>query len=153
MSDVVDGLAAIGGHVVAVAVNLNPSGYAVGQMQQLAEESGSLADLDGDGRDEPAVVVWSGTSGEFHERVVNAIRQLSASMHWNRAQVTMDDPSGLVVDVEPLEFMNVQGGDRLHATATIHGVPAGQTGKIAFQLIGDGGVILATTSIVVTNPG
>jgi hypothetical protein len=148
-SSVVAAMSAVGGRVIGVAVNLSDASYAYGQMVDLAERTGSYADLDGNGAAEPAVTRWSGASDAFRTGVTDAVLQLLEAMRWQTVRLEWDDPGAHVLGVTPASWTDVGAGDRLYTRVTLGGVAAGEAVPVRFRLVGDGGVVLAMETVMV----
>jgi hypothetical protein len=148
-TDVVDAMTSIGGRVIGVAVNLADTHYAYGQMVDLAERTGSYADLDGNGAAEPAVTRWSGASDAFRTGVTDAVVELLDAMRWRTVSLTWDDPGGYVQGATPSRWSDVGSGDRLYTTITLGGVASGTAVPVRFRLVGDGEVVLADETVMV----
>jgi hypothetical protein len=157
MSDVVNALNARGGKVIGVGVNVPHGDPIFTQMSDLATQTGSLADLDGDGSTEPAVVTWSGTSADFRETVVDAVTQLMASMHYDKiALVAADDTLGFVTAITPEAFYDVHAGETVSFTVTLQGsLPTEeyeQANQLTFYLVADDTTLLHTYTVTVITP-
>ncbi|MDP2312104.1 MAG: choice-of-anchor D domain-containing protein [Pseudomonadota bacterium] len=156
-TDVVNAANALNAKLIGVGVNVMSYESTFTQMQNLATETGSYADLDGDGIPEPAVVTWSGTSAEFRENVVGAVEQLVAAMNYEKIElVASDDTVGFVTDIAPEAFYDVSSGETVTFTVTLEGVlPAQeyeQANQLTFFLIGDETTLLHTYTVTVITP-
>ncbi|RME21170.1 MAG: hypothetical protein D6798_18760 [Deltaproteobacteria bacterium] len=79
------------------------------QMLELAMDTASLADLDGDGSvDDPLVFDWNTGSDDTTELLAGAVEDLVESISFSELAVTVDDPAGFVVDIQP-EVVDVSG--------------------------------------------
>ncbi len=157
MSDVVNALNGMGGKVIGVGVNVLPSQSAFHQMEDLATRTDSLADLDGDGVAEPAVVTWSGTSADFRESVVDAVTQLVASMHYDKiALIADDDTIGFVQSITPEAFYEVETGETVTFRVSLLGaLPAQeyeQANQLTFYLVADDVTLLHTYTVTLVTP-
>ena len=144
MSDVASAMTALSAKAVGVAVNMHDASYTVAQMRELGQRTSSYADLDGDGAVEPAVLLWSSSSTVFRESLVAAIGQLLEAMTWQRVWLEVDDPYGIVVDIEPDERFDVHSGQTVRFDVTLQGIRTGSPVTLTFHLMADGGVMLAT---------
>ena len=123
-------------------------------MEALAEGTGSYADLDGDGSLEPAVVTWSGTNSDFRSTVVAAVEQLVAAMNYDTIELMVaDDTIGFVTSIDPAVYYDVQSGETVTFTVTLHGVMPtedfDQANQLTFYLVGDGTTLLHTYTVTV----
>ncbi|MDP2311185.1 MAG: choice-of-anchor D domain-containing protein [Pseudomonadota bacterium] len=156
-TDVVNAANAINAKLIGIGVNVLTYEAAFGQMESLAAATGSLADLNGDGTDEPAVITWSGTSAQFRADVVAAVTQLIAAMNYEKISlVASDDSLGFVAGISPEAFYDVQSGEEVTFTVTLDGVlPAQdyeQANQLTFFLIGDDETLLHTYTVTVVTP-
>lgn len=156
-SDVANAANALNAKLIGIGVNVLSYETAFGQMESLATATGSYADLDGDGSDEPAVITWSGTSAQFRSDVVGTITQLIAAMNYEKiALVASDDSLGFVSAIAPEAFYDVQSGEEVTFTVTLDGVlPAQdyeQANQLTFYLIGDDETLLHTYTVTVVTP-
>ena len=153
MTDVVAGMEAIGAKVVGVAVNQSEVSYTFAQMSSLGLRTGSVADLDGNGTLEPAVFAWSGTSETFRNTLVASISQLIGAMIWQRVWLEVDDPWGIVTNIDPPDRSEVHSGDTVRFEVSLVGVDTGgEPVTLTFRLVGDGGVVLGSHTLVYSAP-
>ncbi len=105
--DVVDAAAELGARVIGVC---SPGMHDCRpQMEELAVDTSSLADLDSDGSiDDPLVFDWQTGSDDTTELLAGAVEDLVESISFEELAVTVDDPAGFVVDIEP-EVVDVSG--------------------------------------------
>ncbi len=155
--DVVNAANALNAKLIGIGVNVMSYESTFSQMEALAMETGSYADLDGNGSAEPAVVTWSGTSAQFREDVVGAITQLVAAMNYEKIElVAADDTVGFVTGIAPEAFYDVQSGDTVTFTVTLEGVlPSAdfeQANQLTFYLIGDETTLLHTYTVTIITP-
>lgn len=148
-TDVVEAASERGAKLVGVAVEMSESSYAFGQMQRLGEATASMADLDGDGNLEPAAVTWSGESATFRTTVVDAIKQLVGALEWQMVWLEWEDPHGIVVDYLPAVRTDVQAGETVTFQVNLQGVPLDEPVDITFNLMGDGGILLAQQTLTI----
>ncbi len=159
MSDVRTAFTDLGAYFVGVSVN-GTTGYP--QMEQLAIDIGSLADLDGDGvADEPVVQTWIGSSTEFRETIVDAITQLVSGVRFERVDLSVSgDVYGFVQSIDPEYYEGLGAedeGELLTFTLTFRGGVAALTEDQLFRLtlnvLGDQSILLDTLDIIVVVPG
>lgn len=159
MSDAAAAFTDLGARFVGVSVN---GSLPYPQMIDLADRTGSLADLDGDGvaAEEP-VQTWSGSSEAFRETVVTAIQQLVAAVRFSRVDLSVDgDPYGFVSDIEPTYYEGLgveDSGTVLTFTLTFRGVVAATTEDqyyvLTLNVLGDSTILVAQKDIVVLVSG
>ena len=149
--DVYTAMNAMSSKFVGVGVNMIEdvsSGWA--RMEDIAVVTDSWGDMNGDGIDEPAVVAWTGTSADFRQSVVDAVLGLTGNAHFDIVElIVADDPSGLVVDIDPDAYYDMDAGDPMTFTLTIDGsvvedplTPGAE--EVELHLVADGTLILAT---------
>lgn len=153
-TDVVSAAIGLNARLIGVGVNLGSYESAFHQMEDLAEGTGSFADLDGDGSLEPAVVTWSGTSSDFRSSVVDAIEQLVAAMNYESIElVVADDTIGFVTSIDPAIYYDVRSGETVSFTVHLQGVLPSedfdQANQLTFYLVGDGTTLLHTYTVTV----
>ncbi|MFH1469435.1 MAG: hypothetical protein ABIO70_33930, partial [Pseudomonadota bacterium] len=108
-SDVVTALAALGGYIIGVHVN-NYTTTPYNQMIDLAQRTGSYADLDGDGSaDDELVLKWAGSSNpDFRNAIISAVQQLVDSVVFGRVELQIEgDIYGFVTDIQPPYYENI----------------------------------------------
>jgi hypothetical protein len=157
---VVSELAALGGYIIGVSVN---STTALNQMRTLAQETGSYADLDGDGvADDELALTWSGSgSATFRTTVIDAVQQLVDSVVFERVELQIEgDDYGFVTSIDPEYYENIDpdavvGG--LDFTLEFRGVVAATTEdqlySLTLNVLGDGATLLDSYVILVVVPG
>ena len=153
-ADVIAAATALNARLIGVGVNLGSYEEPFHQMEALAEGTGSYADLDGDGSLEPAVVTWSGTNSDFRSTVVAAVEQLVAAMNYDTIELMVaDDTIGFVTSIDPAVYYDVQSGETVTFTVTLHGVMPtedfDQANQLTFYLVGDGTTLLHTYTVTV----
>lgn len=142
-------LAEINAALIGVAVGNGP----MDEMLLLAALTGSLGDMNGDGRTEPAVVTWQAGSAAFRRTVVDAIVGFVESATFDKVALEWNDPLGLIIDVEPPAYFDVPAGTPVSFTYWVDGtiVSEGTPGavEIEMDLIADDSVILQEASIFI----
>jgi hypothetical protein len=145
-------MAEIGAKFIGVAVNM-PGGIGRAQLTNLAIVTDSYGDMDGYFLLEPAVVDWNGTSAEFRELVVNAVLSLVDSAWFDKIALEYDDPQGLIVEVLPEAYYNVQAGTQLDfnisVTGTVVEVETATTEAIELRLVADDEIVLGTRMLII----
>ncbi len=157
---VVSELANLGGYLIGVSVG---STTALNQMTTLARETGSLADLDGDGSaDDELALTWSGSgSADFRNTVIDAVQQLVDSVVFERVELQIEgDDYGFVTGIDPEYYENIDPdavGDGLDFTLSFRGVVAATTEdqlySLTLNVLGDGATLLDSYVILVVVPG
>lgn len=150
-SDVVAAAADSGAKLIGIAVEMSDASHAFGQMLALGEATGSMADLDGNGTLEPAAIAWN-DEVSIRGTIGDAIDQLVGAMEWQMVWLEVEDPYGIVQDIAPRVLTDVHSGETLTFQITLQGVPLTEPVPLVFDLMGDGGILLATQSIVVSPP-
>ncbi|MFH1469437.1 MAG: hypothetical protein ABIO70_33940, partial [Pseudomonadota bacterium] len=108
-SAVVTALAALGGYVIGVHVNSYTT-TPYNQMIDLAQRTGSYADMDGDGSaDDELVLKWAGSSSpDFRNSIISAVQQLVDSVVFGRVELQIEgDIYGFVTDIQPPYYENI----------------------------------------------
>jgi len=159
-SDTVAAVQDLGARLLAVCTG---GGVCRDQMEALAVQVGSLADLDGGGvADDPLVIDWTGTDAEFREQLVSAIEDLVNSINFETVALeVVGDEWGFVTGLEPEAYKNVDdlaaGETTLSFTLSFLGVMPATTEDQLFALtlnvIGDDSVLLDSQDIIVRVPG
>jgi hypothetical protein len=135
MTSVTAASRALGARLVGVGVNVAERGHTITQMQTLAERTGSVADLDGDGTVEPAALRWTGNSTAFRGEVVRGVREILGAMRWPVVELRIDDPAGLVRAATPARWEDVRAGDRLGWRLDLRAIPAEAVATIRVDLV------------------
>lgn len=144
-SDVVDAINDLGGKVIGVSVG----GGGYDQLVTLAASTDSFGDMDGDGREEEAAVIWGGSSSDFQEIIVDAIDGLVSGGMFDRIWLEVEGTDwGLVVSISPEEYTNVPSGDETDFQVLFDGAVASEesdeTYPIRFALMGQVGTKVLT---------
>jgi hypothetical protein len=160
-SDVVAAFNDTGAYMIGVHVNsYTTAPYS--QMQRLATDMGSYADLDGDGAsDDPLVFRWSGSSTSFRTTITAAIEELVQSIRFSRVELAIEgDEWGFVTGVSPEYFEDIDPSAEdqiISFTLDFRGVVAATTEDQLFRLtlnvIGDETILLDTQDIIILVPG
>ncbi len=133
VSDALGALNALGAKTIGISVSGTGGGYA--QMVQIAEGTGSYGDMDGDGTTEPAAVVWSGSSSDFRQIVVEAIDGLVTDVTFDEVWLeVLSDPNNLVDSITPEMYRNVPSGEVLDFRVEFHGAVAAEEGDQTFPI-------------------
>ena len=156
-SAVVASLAALNAKVIGVGVHFNASQSRYQQMVELANATGSTGDMDGDGASEPAVIIWSGNSSDFRDSIVDAVEGLVGDAHFEEVRLdVVSDEYGLVEEIEPEVYTDVDAGDVVDFTITFKGQVASEetevTIPVGFELIADSEIILDQFTVHVLVP-
>lgn len=145
-SDVVSALAGISGKLIGVGTNGDP----IPQMNNLANQTGSLADIDGNGSPEP--LVFQGTSGATVDFVIDGISALANTGTFDLTLVVDDDPYDFVTGISPAEYPDVAVGTEVTFQVSLYpGVPQTTSDQVfvfPMQVLGDGTSVLAEWELV-----
>jgi hypothetical protein len=153
-SDVISAVNTLGGKLIGVAVAGNtPPGAdnPVAAMNNLANQTGSLADLDGNGFPEP--LVYQGTSGATVANIIAGIGALAQSGEFDLSLVVDDAPYGFVQSINPVIYTDVPVGTEVTFEVTLlPSVPLATSDQVfifAMQVLADGGAVLAQWDLVI----
>ena len=158
---VVQAINGMGGRLVAVDVTTHDSPGRT-QMRDLAFATNSIADIDGNGLDEPLVVEWDGTaSTAFRSSVVGAIADLVGALSFAQVGVVAEGAGAqFVASVDPDSYTNVNAAvlaDPLVFTISLKGTASAlvsdQVLHTDLVLYGDGAVELARHAVTIIVPG
>ncbi|MEE2828487.1 MAG: hypothetical protein VX498_04825 [Myxococcota bacterium] len=145
-SDVSAAVTDIGGRLIAVGTNPIP----IPQMNNLANQTGSLADVDGDGLLEP--LVFMGTSGSTVTSVINGIEAIAGSSEFDLTLDVDDEPYNFVSAIEPAVHTNVPVNSEVSfditILATVPPEASDQVFLFPMQVLGDGNSVLAEWDLV-----
>jgi hypothetical protein len=160
-SDVVEAFAELGAY--AIGINTRRAGTSgTPQMEAIAEETGSIADTNGDGiEDDLLVFSWTGSSDDFRDTVTSAIEDLVGSIQFSTISLQVeDDDWGFVTGIEPAAYTNITSSsdiDVLDFSLNFRGVVAATTEDQLFTLkliiVGDDTILLDTLDLVIVVPG
>jgi hypothetical protein len=160
-SDVVEAFAELGGY--AIGINTRSHGTSgIAQMEAIAEETGSIADTDGDGlKNDLLVFTWTGSSDEFRDTVTSAIEDLVGSIQFSTISLQVEgDDWGFVTSIEPAAYTNVTSSseiDALDFSLSFRGVVAATSEDQLFTLklnvVGDDTILLDSLDLIVVVPG
>ena len=96
------------------------------QMEDLADRTGSIGDIDGDGDEEPAILDFTdGDAEALRDRMVQALRSLlppEEDFEGILELVVLDDPSGIVAAVAPAAVDGARYGADLPFEVSLNGV-------------------------------
>ena len=152
-------LSHLGAKAIGVVVNPGAGGGQAAQMEAVAAATGTYADFDGDGIDEPAVLQWN--SGELTELVADAIEATVDSAVFDEVRLfAVYDPNRLVASIRPEKYENVPSGEEMPFTIEFDGAveseASDRTYAIEFALqgtIGEVQLILDRFVVHVLVPG
>jgi len=154
-SYVVDALADLGGSLIGISVD---GDSAVPQMEDLAERTGSYADLNGDGlADDPLVFTWEGKDADLRSTIVSAVVDAADSLWFDQAELVLSgDEQGFVIDISPTVLKDLdwsEGQAELSFDMTLRGVVAAadedQLFTMTLQVYGDQSVLLGSYEVSV----
>jgi len=153
-SDVIGAVNGLGGKLIGVAVDGDtPPGAnnPVAAMNNLANQTGSLADLDGNGFPEP--LVYEGTSGATVANIMAGIQALAQSGEFDLSLSVDDSPFGFVQSITPTSYVDVPVGTEVVFQVTLYpNIPLATSDQVfifAMQVLGDGGAVLAEWDLVI----
>lgn len=152
-NDAVSAASQLGARLIALKVQGNsPPGSddPLPAMNNLANQTGSVADLDGDGVAEP--LVYQGTSSATVSNIMAGIQALSATGSFDLSLAIDDQGQGFVQSIDPTEHLGVQLGTEV--TFTVHLLPtvpitaSDQVFVFPMVLTESGGAVLAEWELV-----
>lgn len=161
-------LADLGGYIIGLDVGSygSTSQYSpYSQMIDFANDTGSLADMDGDGEiDDPLVFEIPQAGGSFStelkEGIVNAVDQLVSSVAFEKISLeVVGDTYGMIDSIDPeyyegIDWSGVEGLDyTLNFTATVPATDEDQLFTMTLRIVGDDTILLDELDIVVVIPG
>jgi hypothetical protein len=138
-----------------IGINTSSWGNEVGksQMEAIAIVTDSYGDMDGDFDEEPAVVDWSGSSSDFRTTVLDAIYGLTSNAWFDKIALQVNDPKGIVLDIQPEAYYDIQAGTPVTFTLTVAGklleAPTANTVEIEAELIADDLIVLSRRSLFI----
>jgi hypothetical protein len=145
-SDVVAAVAEIGGKLIAVGTNPIP----IPQMTALANATGSLADLDGDGIPDP--LVFQSGAGSTVTNVIAGIEAIAGGGLFDLTLTVDDAGTGLLTGITPNDFPQISVGTEVTFQVSLY--PNGLTTSdqvfvFPMQVLGDGITVLAEWELIV----
>ena len=128
----------LGAKAIGIVVDNDGAGPQ-NQMTAVAEATGTYADFDGDGVDEPAVIRWN--SGDLTEAVADAIEATVESAIFDEVRLEKGyDPNGFVSSISPEMYTDVPSGETMPFAIEFNGAvpaePSDRTYEIEFVLQG-----------------
>ena len=148
----------LGAYLIGIGMNNVP----IPQMNALAQDTASYADLNGDGRsNEELVFTWnSGQASQLRTTIIDAIDELVSSIRIEEVTLEIDgDTEGFVVAVDPPSHqINANAnGQTIRFNLTFLGAvpeqPTPQFYHLTLNVIGDGTLLLGQQEIFVLIPG
>jgi len=153
-SDVVAAVNTVGGKLIGVAVEGNTPGGAndpVAAMINLANQTNSLADLDGNGLPEP--LVYQGTSGVTVTNIIAGVAALAQSGEFDLTLTIDDAPFGFVQSINPASYTDISvGTEVVFEVSLLPNIPLAASDQVfifAMQVLSEGGAVLAQWDLVV----
>ena len=157
-SDVVAAAADIGAKLIGIGVQGTAGGSTspIPQMNALAIQTGSTADIDSNGTLEP--LVFQGTSSATVANVISGVEALANSAEFDLSLVVEDSPYDFVTAISPSVAVGVTVGTtvtfELTLFAAVPQTPTDQVFVFPMQVLGDGSSVLAEWDLVlVVLPG
>ena len=145
-SDVVAAAADTGARLIAIGTDSTPQP----QMTGLANQTGSLADIDGNGSIEPLVFV--GIDSAVVSFVIDGVEALVNSGQFDLTLEIDDQGLGFVTDIQPAVHSNVTVNTTVNFSVTLYPnvalIPQDQVFVFPMQVIGDGVGVLAEWELV-----
>jgi hypothetical protein len=151
-SDVVSAASALGAWVVGLGANTSTP---ITQLKSLATSIGKYVDSDGDGATDDLPVYTVSSSSTLNAAIASAIGDIAAAapltyFYEEVELVVVDDPLGLVWDIDPGAYGNVDTAVTSSLEFSIDwGAPvvtdAPVNTTVTFQLVGDGEVLSTHT--------
>ena len=152
-SDVVAAFGAISGRLIGVEATFFPwplPGGPLSQMEDLANATGSVADIDGDGSPEP--LVFSGSGSATVSNIIAGIGGLAGGGVFDLTLEIDDSPYNFVTGITPSVFAAAPLGQEVVFEVTLYpDVPVGSVDQVFIfdmSVIGDGITTLATWQLV-----
>jgi hypothetical protein len=146
LSDVVGAAANLGAKFIGIGTDPTPQA----QMNGLANQTGSLADLDGNGTVEPMVFV--GLDNQVTTFVIDGIEALTDSGVFDLTLEVDDGAYDFVVDIQPALAPAVTVGTSVTFEVTLYPgvplIPQDQVFVFPMQILGDGVGVLAEWELV-----
>ncbi len=152
---VVDAMAGMGGKLIAV--NAGDLADVTDDMTELANDTSSFADVDGDGLTEPLVFTSQG-GGEIVDAVVAGIDAFHKSGEFQRVELSIEsDEWGFVKEIDPPYYTKVQPGQPIEFTLTLFGAspaaPDDTFYRLTLVVLGDGATRLDEQQVMIVVPG
>jgi len=146
LSDVVTAASNLGAKFIGIGTDTTPQA----QMNGLANQTGSLADLDGNGTVEPMVFV--GLDNQVTTFVIDGVEALTDSGVFDLTLEVDDGAYDFVVDVSPAVAPAVTVGTSVTFDVTLYPgvplIPQDQVFVFPMQILGDGVGVLAEWELV-----
>ena len=157
-SDVIAAATDLGAYLIGISAS---GSTPVTQMNDLADQTRSYADTDGDGAaDDRLVFTWSGSSSTLRTTIVNAIKNLVSSIQFDRISLQVEnDPYGFVTGISPeyYEMASSADGQTVEFQLDFRGAVAqaeeDEVYTLTLNIFGDDTILLDTLDIFVVVPG
>lgn len=157
-SDVIAAANDLGAYLIGISAS---GSTPVSQMNDLADNTNSFADTDGDGRaNDRLVFTWTGSSTTLRTTIVDAIKDLVSSIQFDRVSLAVEnDPYGFVTGITPAyyEMSSSADGETVEFQLDFRGAVAqGEEDEVytlTLNIFGDDTVLLDTLDIFVVVPG
>ena len=144
--DVISAAATTGSKLIGIGTTILP----IAQMTSLANATGSHADIDGNGTEEP--LVFQGTSSATTSFVLDGIEAIAGGSSWDLTLEVDDSPYDFVLSTVPEVHTDVPINTEITFEITVYpAVPQGAAEEVyvfPVQLIGDGTSVLAEWELV-----
>ncbi|MFT4622210.1 MAG: hypothetical protein ACI8PZ_000866 [Myxococcota bacterium] len=154
--DAITAVNGLGGKFIGIEVLSGGLTSPFDQMEAVAISTGSYGDLDGDLIEEPTVTYWDASDEPvtFGRTIVNAIEALAAAARFDIVELlVIDDPDGVVLDIEPDAYLNIVAGTDLVFQIDVDGRWVEQPGtgisEASLELVADDSIVLAQRKVYV----
>jgi len=139
MSDATRALNDLGAKAIGIVVNSGSGSVPYNQMTEIAAATGTYADFDGDGDDDPGVLLWN--SGDLTESIATAIEDTVDSAVFDEVRLyPVYDSNNFVSSITPEKYEDVPSGQEMPFHIEFEGVvpsePSDRTYPIEFALEG-----------------
>ena len=121
LSKATSALNSIGAKAIGVVVNSGSGSIPYNQMLAIADATGTYADFDGDGDDDPGVLEWN--SGDLTESIADAIEDTVDSAVFDEVRLyPVFDSNGFVSAITPEMYTDVPSGEEMPFHIEFEGV-------------------------------
>ena len=142
----VDAVNDISGKLIGVGANGGP----ISQMNDLALDTGSMADLNADGVADP--LVFSGSGASVVTAIIDGISAVANAGEFD-LELVIDDPHGFVVTIYPSTHVDVPINDTVTFQIALYqavaSAPYDQVFVLPMQVIADGISVVGEYDLVV----
>ncbi len=126
-------LNAIGAKTIGVVVRSGGGDGPTAQMEAVAAATGTMADFDDNGIDEPAVISWN--SGDLTNDVADVIERTVDAVVFDEVRLyAVYDANGFVSSISPEKYEDVPSGEDMPFTIEFDGVVPSDAGDRTFPI-------------------